>query len=149
MTVYLIHIDPPLKHAAHYLGYCSSTRLTERLREHAHGQGAKLLKAAVANGSGLYLARTFPDGDPMLEARIKRASHLKLLCPFCCEMLKHHLGETYRIPTDRPEQPPPHPLIEWPEGRKLDQPRMHDNKTPSRHEAAAIAYAQALETMKT
>jgi len=86
--VYLLHFDPPYKHAGHYLGSTPDDRLEERFREHCAGRGSKLTAAARAGGSDLVLARTWPGGRQE-ERRIKgRAGHgsnhsHRRLCPIC------------------------------------------------------------------
>ncbi len=83
ITIYLLHLDPPVGRAAHYLGSCYSERLPERMKEHAHGRGAALTAAAVKGGSRFILAATWTTDDRSLEQRMKQAGHLKKKCPIC------------------------------------------------------------------
>jgi hypothetical protein len=140
--IYLIHIEPPYNKAAHYLGFCANERLSERLKEHARGRGAKLAANAIKAGRKLYLARTFPDGDRQLETKMKSASHFKQLCPFCCEMLRGMMSETYLIDADRPDQPPQAAITGWPQPNNWIGEPIHDRPTPNAHMEAALTYAR-------
>lgn len=79
--VYLLHFEPPYKHARHYTGYAAD--IAPRIEAHAHGQGARLTAVAVEAGCTLVLARVWPDGDRSLERRIKRRKEAPRLCPIC------------------------------------------------------------------
>lgn len=81
-TVYLLHLDPPYKHAAHYLGWTGPGNLGHRLAHHAAGTGANLLLYAAKAGGTWTLARTWA-GDRHLERRIKRRGGLRRCCPVC------------------------------------------------------------------
>jgi len=81
-TVYLLHLDPPYKHARHYLGWASAGNLGNRLGHHAAGSGANLLRYAAKAGGTWRLVRTWP-GDRHLERRIKRRGGLRRCCPVC------------------------------------------------------------------
>lgn len=80
--IYLIHFDPPYKHARHYLG--TSPHVNERMTEHANGQGSPLVRAAVAAGVQLRLARVWKRGGRALERRLKKGHNVPRLCPICC-----------------------------------------------------------------
>jgi hypothetical protein len=84
--VYLLHFDRPLAHAQHYLG---STELTveERVDRHLSGDGSPLVRAVVAAGIGVKVARTWKGGR-RLEKKFKRAQHNRALCPICTPSLK-------------------------------------------------------------
>lgn len=79
--VYLLHFDPPLHHAKHYLGW--TKHLDRRITHHRNGTGAKICAAAVANGSKLEVARVWENADHMLEHRLKRHKNSPRLCPIC------------------------------------------------------------------
>jgi len=83
MPVYLIHLDKPIGHARHYLGYADD--VTERLARHRQGRGGRLLKVAVSRGIGFDVVRVWPDGDRALERRLKRLKNGPGLCPVCRE----------------------------------------------------------------
>jgi hypothetical protein len=81
--LYLLHFDPPYKHAGHYLGYGND--VWQRMHEHRHTQSksSPLVRAALANGSTVVLARIWRNGDRTLERRLKRQGGLSRHCPFC------------------------------------------------------------------
>jgi hypothetical protein len=56
---YLLHFDPPYKHARHYIGFAFD--IEARFNEHLTGKGANLVAVAVAAGSAVYLARIWPN----------------------------------------------------------------------------------------
>lgn len=78
--VYLLHLDPPYRHARHYTGW--SERLPGRLEEHRTGRGARLLQVAIAAGGTFHLVRTWP-GGPDRERAIKDRREAPSLCPIC------------------------------------------------------------------
>lgn len=80
MTVYLIHFDKPYKHARHYLG-CTDN-LSERLRAHRAGNGARLMEVIAQAGITWQLAKTW-EGDFPMEKQLKRQKHGPRLCPIC------------------------------------------------------------------
>jgi predicted GIY-YIG superfamily endonuclease len=112
--IYLIHIDPPVGKAKHYLGWTPDERLSKRLREHALGRGSRLTRRAVAQSSRMYLARTFPQAGPDLERIMKRHGRFKLMCPLCCDLFASMKSQTYLIDATRPEQPTPSAVLSWP-----------------------------------
>lgn len=59
MTVYVLHIEPPLGHARHYVGYTPDEDLARRIAEHMSGSGSPLIRAAVAAGRNVQLAHAF------------------------------------------------------------------------------------------
>jgi len=96
-TVYLLHFNQPYRHARHYLGHAAddSTELAEvldaRLKQHAAGNGARLLQVITQAGITWQLARTlraepqaeaWPGGRD-LERRLKRQKNSPRLCPLC------------------------------------------------------------------
>jgi predicted GIY-YIG superfamily endonuclease len=80
-TVYLIHFEPPFRHAKHYLGYCDGP-VEDRLARHNAGHGARLTRAAVRAGCRLVLARTW-EGDRDRERQIHRWKCGPKNCPVC------------------------------------------------------------------
>lgn len=80
--VYLLHIEPAFKHAAHYAGVTNRDDLWQRLEEHRSGAGALMLRHAVRAGSQLMLARVWYNVPRKFELRIKGRS-LRNLCPCC------------------------------------------------------------------
>jgi predicted GIY-YIG superfamily endonuclease len=79
-TVYLLHLDPPLKHARHYTGWTSD--LDQRLEAHRAGRGARLLEVVREAGGTFRLVRTWP-GSRTLERAIKNRKEAPKLCPEC------------------------------------------------------------------
>jgi hypothetical protein len=101
---YLVHITPPYRHAAHYLGF--TTNLPVRWRQHlaggydpeshkATGKGARLLAAALYHGHQIELVRVWYGTQARaLEQRLKQrripgelragaARSHRPLCPLC------------------------------------------------------------------
>jgi predicted GIY-YIG superfamily endonuclease len=81
MAVYILHIEPSYKHAAHYTGYADD--VAPRLYAHLHRQGARLTQVAIDAGCTLLLVRVWQGGDRAFERRLKRNSHIPTLCPIC------------------------------------------------------------------
>ena len=81
-TVYLIHFDPPFKHAQHYLGWTGDEEGVEaRMTRHALGRGAVLVRHALDAGCSGVVVKTWP-GTIWTERRMKGRS-LRPLCPIC------------------------------------------------------------------
>ena len=81
--VYLLHLDPPLKHARHYTGFHAGTldTLQARLDTHAAGRGAKMLARQVRAGGTWRLAHA-EEGTTLTEHRRKyRGASGR--CPIC------------------------------------------------------------------
>jgi predicted GIY-YIG superfamily endonuclease len=79
--LYLLHFDPPYRHARHYLGYTED--LVTRFALHLKGRGSPLVKAAVQNKSRITLVRIWA-GDGNAEQEIKRVVGSRgRLCPVC------------------------------------------------------------------
>ena len=55
--VYILHLDPPYRHARHYTGHAEPGHLAERLAEHGT---ARLLQVQREAGGSWHLARTLP-----------------------------------------------------------------------------------------
>jgi len=81
--IYLLHLDPPFKHAAHYLGWAYNVR--KRVREHRSGSRrcSPLLRAQLEAGGEILLARVWPGGDRTLERKMKNQGGLSRHCPLC------------------------------------------------------------------
>ena len=95
-TTYLIHIDPPYKHAKHYKGW-TDRPVEQRFADHLAGRGALLTRLAVQAGSRLTLARVWPDTTKDREDSIKRQSG-KRMCPSAGSSPRHRGWH----PTSRP-----------------------------------------------
>ena len=82
--IYLLHFKTPFKHAKHYLGFVQSPEgLEARLKKHASGSGAKLMRAVSQAGIEFELARVWPDGDRTMERQLKNRNNTPTLCPCC------------------------------------------------------------------
>jgi hypothetical protein len=81
-TVYLLHLDPPYKHARHYTGFAAPGNLHARLAAHAAGTGARLMEVVKAAGGSFRLARTWP-GSRTRERELKARHEAPRLCPIC------------------------------------------------------------------
>lgn len=92
-ALYLLHFDPPVQHARHYLGYVNGgqvgiqERVQRRLDEHrtSLSKGSPLVRAAVAQGSTITLARTWVPSDRTTERKLKNRKNAGQLCPICQE----------------------------------------------------------------
>lgn len=81
MSVYLLHIDPPVNGKSHYIGF--TDRDPElRLKEHRSGR-SKFTAAMIARGSQLNLVYVWPDGTTLFERWLKNARATKFWCPVC------------------------------------------------------------------
>jgi hypothetical protein len=81
-TCYLLCIQPPYFHAAHYAGWTIDSDPARRVAEHLAGQGSPLIRAAVAAGRRIDLVLSVP-GDRGLERRFHNR-HGTRVCPRCC-----------------------------------------------------------------
>lgn len=80
-TCYLLHFDPPFKHARHYLGFANFVK--KRVAHHRNGTGANLTKHASKAGCKLIVARTWKNATRETERLLKHAGHHSRLCPMC------------------------------------------------------------------
>lgn len=81
MAVYLIHLDKPIGHARHYIGYSKDPRA--RLKRHRAGRGGRLLAVAAKRGIYFDIVRVWPDAGQAWERRLKRQNNASRLCPAC------------------------------------------------------------------
>jgi predicted GIY-YIG superfamily endonuclease len=79
-TIYLLHLDKPLRHARHYVGLADD--LDARLERHASGNGARMLAVCRERGITWSLARTW-QGDRKLERKLKRRKDAPQICLVC------------------------------------------------------------------
>jgi len=88
MPVYLLHFEPPYRHARHYIGYTADSDVVGRVRCHVNGKRGRrspLVAAAVRAGCEVSLARVWEDGDRELEKRLKSWKRAARHCPQCRE----------------------------------------------------------------
>lgn len=86
MFLYVLCFDPPMHHAGHYLG--STTDLKRRIHDHLKGDGAVLVRSAIASGSkvylgGLYDVKTLDFSLRQIERFVKNRSNAHRLCCRC------------------------------------------------------------------
>jgi hypothetical protein len=88
--LYLLHFEPRYRHAGHYLGFAESVE--RRVAEHlsSGSKSSPLVRAALAAGAAVTVARVWPDGDRTLERRLKRAHGLSRFCPTCRATGSYH-----------------------------------------------------------
>lgn len=94
IVCYLLHLDPPFKHAGHYLG--STEHLQRRLSEHGGPHGSPLLLAQKQAGGSWHLVRTWI-GTRNKESELK-SNNGKRYCPECTE---HPLPGINTVPRQR------------------------------------------------
>jgi hypothetical protein len=109
--VYLLHLDPPYKHARHYLG--STSDLEARLEAHRAGRGARLMEVIKQAGGGFHLVRTWPGGKAR-EREIKDRHDMPRLCPVCSPQPQpgRHRGPARPAPARAARVPVPHPAVD-------------------------------------
>lgn len=83
MAVYVLHLDPPYVHAAHYIGWTPANGARRRVREHREGKGSGLIRAAVAAGCEIRLAHVFNKGGRDFERNLKKRRDVRRWCPLC------------------------------------------------------------------
>jgi hypothetical protein len=115
-TVYLLHLDPPYKHARHYTGHAEPGRLHARLAAHAAGSGARLMQVVKDAGGSFRLARTWPGGRTR-ERELKDRHDAPRLCPICTSHPRPaQASPTCREPARTPSAPVPVPPPARPPG---------------------------------
>jgi len=82
-TVYLIHLETPIAHSRHYIGW--SRYFKQRIRHHRNGTGARFLAEAVRRGINFDVARVWKNADGNFERKLKNRKNARLLCPACRE----------------------------------------------------------------
>ncbi len=79
-TIYLLHLDKPLRHDKHYVGLAED--LAARLERHASGQRARMLAVCRERGITWRLVRTW-EGGRKFERELKNRKEAPKLCPVC------------------------------------------------------------------
>lgn len=83
--IYILHINPPLAHARHYVGWTKDVDVSRRVAEHLEQAGhrpSRLVGAALAAGRTVTLAGTL-EGDLATERRLKARGGAASYCPLC------------------------------------------------------------------
>lgn len=83
--IYILHIDPPLAHARHYVGWTKDADVARRVGEHLGQTGrrpSKLVGAALRAGRTVTLAGTL-EGDRDFERQLKARKGAAKFCPLC------------------------------------------------------------------
>lgn len=82
--IYILHLDTPLHHAQHYVGFSTDKRtLAVRINHHRKGTArCRFTEVLREKGIGFTLARVM-DGDRTLERKIKRTKSIRDYCPIC------------------------------------------------------------------
>jgi hypothetical protein len=96
--VYLFHADEPIGNlsnpramARHYIGYADELACRIAIQLAGNAQSAALMRAFIAAGVGVELARIWPGATRRFERQLKRQKNApRRLCPIC------------RTPTDSP-----------------------------------------------
>lgn len=83
--VYLLHLNSPLAHARHYVGYSTNGHtLKRRLAHHERGTAnCSFTNALHEKGIGFTLARTIKDVDRNFERQLKKTHNTVRYCPIC------------------------------------------------------------------
>lgn len=80
-VVYLIHLDSPLCHARHYIGY--SDYLEARLAHHENGTGSKFLRAVASIGIKFHAVALYVGADRHFERLLHNTHNTATYCPIC------------------------------------------------------------------
>jgi hypothetical protein len=145
---YLYHLDPPYKHAAHYLG--STADFARRDAEHGGPCGARLLEVQKQAGGTWHLVRTWAGGRQK-ESELKSNSG-KRYCPECtsrplpgintqprARKTRHQRAQDNQYRDTRPQQPVRTPL--W----LLERTPVPVTEPPSPQDLALAEVISALE----
>lgn len=84
MSVYILHLSRPLKHARHYIGFADNVK--KRFNHHVAGTGSRFTQVCHEQGITLILARVFRGATRTDERRMKNGSRIRIRgkCPVCC-----------------------------------------------------------------
>lgn len=83
ICVYVLHLEPALGHARHYVGSAKPAQLRRRLRAHVTGRGARFTAAAIQQGCQLTLSALIRHVPRAEEYQVKRSRRAKALCKLC------------------------------------------------------------------
>ena len=82
-AVYVMHFEPPFKHARHYVGFTEHDDVATRLDEHLKGAGSRLVRAVAKAGHAVHIAHVFIGADRHFERRIKNHKDVCQWCRLC------------------------------------------------------------------
>lgn len=80
-TVYVLHIEPPYRHAGHYIGWTADADASRRFVDHLYGRGSPLIKAAVEAGRIVTIELEIQAGR-FVERKMHNR-HGSRVCPRC------------------------------------------------------------------
>lgn len=100
---YLLHLDPPYKHARHYLGFAEggAAELERRLAQHGTAEGARLLAVQKAAGGTWRVTRTWPQTTRTFERHLKDTRSVPHYCPDCKPQVNADWRANYQARKDR------------------------------------------------
>ena len=84
--VYLLHLNTPLAHAKHYIGWSENGHtLTARLANHAAGKGSRFTQVCCERGITWTLAKIWKGKgtDKSFERKLKNRHDAQRICPIC------------------------------------------------------------------
>lgn len=84
--VYLIHLERPLAHAQHYIGFVDADKghtVEARLEKHRKGTGNPMLRAAMLQGIRFDVVRVWPNATRTDERKLKNRKKARCMCPIC------------------------------------------------------------------
>lgn len=84
MPVYILHIEPPYRHARHYIGY-TTRGVRDRVAEHIAGRGSPLVRAALDAGHEITVAHVWRCGTRLFERHLKNLKSTNRWCRLCAE----------------------------------------------------------------
>lgn len=89
-SIYLLHFENRLHRRHHYFGITKTSRIEQRLSEHAKGQGAKTTTRLLTINDHFHHVRTISPASYQLERLIKNSGHYHRHCPICSKIRAEH-----------------------------------------------------------
>lgn len=80
-TVYIIHLETPLGHAKHYVGWAINPEA--RIAHHANGSGSTLMRAVQQAGIEWHVSQVIEGVDRYFERYLKNRGSATQYCPCC------------------------------------------------------------------
>jgi predicted GIY-YIG superfamily endonuclease len=111
---YLMHFDPRLKNAGHYIGITRTDQFENRMRAHEAGRGANVVRRALLAGSTLRVVRVWHDATFGLERTLKRRGNGARICPICTPTLAAEALAIPRLIVNRVAEPYQQFGVSWP-----------------------------------